>query len=137
MTRILVAVDDSSGGVSAARTAVRLAALTGGHIRAITVESDGIVADSGSGAGASEADRGRAALDFVRDLAADHGIRIETDHLQGRPALVILDDATAWRADYIVVGRTGRHRIGEHFIGADAQHVLEFAEVPVVVVPSP
>ncbi len=63
------------------------------------------------------------------------GITVETLALEGQPARRILEQADEWPADLIVLGGAGRGRIGEPYVGAQVQHVLEFAQVPVLVVP--
>ena len=61
---------------------------------------------------------------------------VEALTFHGQPARVILDQASAWGADVIVLGRSGVRRVGQPFVGSQVLHVLEFAEVPVVVVPA-
>jgi nucleotide-binding universal stress UspA family protein len=136
MTRILLAVDDSPGGVRAAREAVRLASAMDAHLRAVTVmpEPAGGVAGTSRAAEVGPGDSA-AVLDFVLEIAAREQLAVETLVLSGQPARVVLDQARAWPADLIVVGRSGRHHIGEHYVGADVKHILEFSESPVVVVP--
>ena len=136
MTRILLAVDDSSGGVNAARTAVRLARLLAGSVRAVHVASDTSAAGTVSTGDLRALGPEVAVLAYVRELAAAEGVPVETALLNGEPARAILDEAADWPADLIVVGRAGRHHVGEHYIGADVKHVLEFADRPVVVVPA-
>lgn len=126
MKRILLAVDDSPGGVRAARAAVRLAAAVGGCLRAITIQVD---------EAAPEGTVDGAVLAFVRDAAEREKVPVETALLEGQPARVVLEQAGTWGADVVVVGRSGRRHVGEHYIGADVKHVLEFTEVPVLVVP--
>ena len=35
-----------------------------------------------------------------------------------------------------MIGRAGGRHVGEHYVGSDVQRVLEFAEIPVLVVPA-
>ena len=60
----------------------------------------------------------------------------DTRTISGQPARSILDQAAAWNADVIVLGRSGVRHVGQPFVGSHLLHVLEFAEVPVVVVPA-
>lgn len=127
MTRILVAVNDSPAGLSAARTAIRLAQETTGLVRAVHV----------LGHDATPGDEyGNSVLRFVSDLAHRAGVTLEVTTLAGRPARVILDQAAEWHADVIVLGRSGVRHVGQPFVGSQVLHVLEFADVPVVVVPA-
>ena len=127
MTRILVAVNDSPAGLAAARTAIRLARETSGEVRAVHVLGhDDTPGD----------EQGRAVLAFVADLAATAGVALELATLPGRPARVILDQAADWHADVIVLGRSGVRHVGQPFVGSQVLHVIEFADVPVVVVPA-
>lgn len=127
MTRILLAVNDSPAGLAAARTAIRLARETSGLVRAVHVLGH---------AAAGGEERGSAVLDFVAGLADRAGVAVEVSTMVGRPALAILEQAADWHADVIVLGRSGVRHVGQPFVGSQVLHVLEFAEVPVVVVPA-
>ena len=56
--------------------------------------------------------------------------------LEGVPFDVILEDARAWRADLIVMGRTGHTGPGGALLGSEAERVLEFSDRPVLIVPT-
>jgi nucleotide-binding universal stress UspA family protein len=75
-------------------------------------------------------------LGYVAGLAGRAGVAVEVLTLHGQPARAILDQASDWRADVIVLGRSGVRHVGQPFVGSQVLHVLEFAEVPVVVVPA-
>lgn len=142
-TRILLAVDDSPGGLAAARTAVRLAARLRAPLRAVHVLVDGDVARRLESHPASGGVRGRrdqgavAVLRFVSGLAAQAGVDVETVALEGQPARCILQQGSAWSADIIVLGRAAGRRLGQPYVGSEVRQVLEFADVPVLVVPPP
>ena len=74
---------------------------------------------------------------FVADIAKHAAVPVQAVALQGQPARCVLEQATSWPADLIVLGRSTGHRLGQPYIGSQAQHVMEFAEVPVLVVPPP
>jgi nucleotide-binding universal stress UspA family protein len=135
MMRILVAVNDSPAGLAAARAAVRLARETGGSLRAVYVRELAGVA----GRAAAE-DFARQVpvpvLNYVTDLAGRAGVVVEALTISGQPARCILDQAAAWPADLIVLGRSGVRHVGQPFVGSQLLHVLEFASVPIVVVPT-
>jgi nucleotide-binding universal stress UspA family protein len=138
--RILVAVDDSPGGLAAARTAIALAASEGAQLRAVHVLVDGEL-DRALAAVHSRDVRARrslgatAVLDHVTRRAAQAGIEADTVSLAGQPARCILDEARTWVADLIVMGRSDLPGTGQPYVGGEVQHVLEFAEQPVLVVP--
>ena len=130
--RLFVATDGSPAAVAATRCAVELASDCGGFLRVVTVgEID-----------ARPLTRGRA--DLERSLA--HAVRLGTEAgVETTSAIVegdgrdtydaILAAATDWGADLLFVGRTGRHGPGRAMMGSQAEHVLEFSDIPVVVVP--
>ena len=135
MNRILLAVDDSPAGLSAARAAVRIASLLRADLRAITVLPPTVT--STDPAIEEVAEREAASLlAFVDDLAHADGVHVETEVLHGQVARMILGQAALGAFDLIVLGRAGQQHVGERYIGSDVKHVLEFSEVPVLVVPS-
>ncbi len=143
MNRILLAVDDSPAGLAAARVAIGLAVQTSAEVRAIQVLPDGelsralhdqprgVAADDRRSLGA------QAVLRYVTDLAARSGVSVGTVMLSGQPARCILHEAATWPADVVVLGRAGDRHVGQPYVGSDVRHVLEFADVPVLVVPGP
>ena len=149
MTRILVAINDSPAGLAAARAAIWLATESRATVLAVHVVADEAPQDGRgppggrdgpSPAGPTDADiraRGAAAvLDFVAGLAQQAGVPMETRMLPGGPGRVILEQAARWGADVIMLGRSGVRHVGQPFVGSQVLHVLEFADVPVVVVPA-
>jgi nucleotide-binding universal stress UspA family protein len=132
--RILLAVDDSAPSIAATRVAVALAAALGARLRAVTVVAGEVPPGPGPGSDRGRADSSAAVLRHVGRAAARSGIAAEGVALTGRPAMVILDQAAAWSADLIVVGRSARRGPAAH-LGSQALQLLEFAEVPVLVVP--
>lgn len=146
ITRILLAVDDSPAGLAAARVAVALAQVCSADVHAVTVLPDGPLEARLSGAsGGTESSRALRArrgvgqtslLRHVVELGRAHGVEPSTDALVGEPAPTILAEARAFRPDVIVIGRSDRRRAGAPYVGSEVRHVLEFAEVPVFVVPA-
>lgn len=136
--RILVAVDDSPAALHAARLAVDLAAGTGGTLLVVTVVINHALAVR-LGAGDDLGLRRQRAADTVLrhagGLAERANVPVETALLAGDPASGILDEARRWPADLIILGRANPSGPGEPYIGRATQHVLEFADVPVLVVP--
>lgn len=142
MIRILLAVNDSPAGLAAARTAIWMAQQAGGQIRAVNVlcEPDHPPGERrGARAGDEDCrpDSAAPVLRYVTRLAERAGVGLDTRMTHGHPARSILDQASAWNADVIVLGRSGVRHVGQPFVGSSVLNVLEFAEVPVVVVPAP
>lgn len=143
--RILVAVDGSPGSLRASRLALELAAPLGATVRALAVagkdRAEQLVDRAGSGA-PSAAERRRASLEdalahVVRSGAAvgvtvEFALRVRPE---AEPYEVILDEAEQWRSDMIVMGRGRHHGVGRVLLGSQTDHVLEFAALPVIVVP--
>jgi nucleotide-binding universal stress UspA family protein len=143
MRRILLGVDDSPAGLAAARAAVQLAAECSGRVLAVHVQAPS-VGDAGARALQQDAARGGglspesiAVLRFAAGLAREAAVPIELLAPQGDPARRLLDLAAAWPADVIVLGRSAGRRVGQPYIGSRVQHVLEFCDTPVLVVPPP
>jgi nucleotide-binding universal stress UspA family protein len=141
MRRILLAVDDSPAGVATARAAVQLAVECGAQLRAVHVVTDGELTQAlANRPAAAQIQKGRGAgpkavLHFVRELAEHAGVPVRTVLLEGHPARCVIQEAAAWSADVIVMGRSAQHHLGQPYIGSQAQYVMEFAESPVLVVP--
>lgn len=140
MTRILLAVNDSPAGVTAARAAIRLARESHGQVRAIHVVDPspprGPQGRAQPGDPETSERASLALLAYVSGLAERAGVPIETLRLPGLPAQVILEQAAAWEPDVIVLGRSGVRHVGQPFVGSQVLHVIEFADVPVLVVPA-
>lgn len=138
--RILAAVDDSPAGLDAARAAIRLAGAHGATVRAVTVVRDhALAARLGSTAADTElrlAAGGRSVLAWTAELAAAAHVTCETVARDGEPFRRILEEADAWNADLIVMGRSDRRGPSSPYLGSETAHVLEFTDRPVLVVPS-
>ena len=136
--RILVAVDDSPAGLEAAQTAVELAAEWHATVRAITVVHDHAVTRA-IGDRDETAKRivegGRSLLGWVARLAAGRGVPCETFVRDGEPFRRVLEEADAWDAQLVVMGRSDRRGPSSPYLGSETAHVLEFVERPVLVVP--
>lgn len=146
ITKILLAVDDSPAGLAAAHVAMALAQTCSADVRAVTVMVDGLLeaelAGIGGGSESSNALRARrgggqtALLRHVCAIARTHDVTPETSAMLGEPAPTILAEARLYGPDVIVIGRSDRRRAGAPYVGSEVRHVLEFAEVPVLVVPA-
>jgi len=137
--RILVAVDDSPAGFDAARAAVELAAGWGGEVRAVTVLRDHTLASVIGGQATDTAQRvaagARSVLSWVTELASARGVPTTVVARDGEPSRRILEEAEAWGAELIVMGRSDRRGPSSPYLGSETAHVLEFSEWPVLVIP--
>jgi len=140
--RIMLAVDDSPDSVAAARVAAELAAALGAALRVVHVSTDhaldaAVLAAGGQPAvAARRADADAAILARTSALAAAAGVEAQTELLTGDIGPAVLDAARQWPADLIVLGKSARSSSGEPYIGIRTRHILEFAEQPVLIVPS-
>ena len=63
------------------------------------------------------------------------GVTVNTDVIEGDPVGAILDRATAWDADLIVMGTHGRTGLERLVVGSVTEKVLRKASCPVLTVP--
>lgn len=73
----------------------------------------------------------------VRTFLDHHGIHAEYLHREGPAAGVVIEEATRWRADLIVMGSRGHSPAGQLALGSVVARVLASTTVPVLVVPPP
>lgn len=138
--RILVASDDSPAGLEAVRWGVELAGTYTAALRVLHV-LDGAEVSTALRPWAPHgmSDRRREAeqslFRHVSALAASAGVSVETVELSGEPAVRILEQARAWPADLVVIGRGEPRGTGGPWVGKETRMVLEFADQPVLVVP--
>jgi len=140
---ILVAVDDSAAAFCAAAEATQLCAALGAGLVVVGVVPDGARAERlGAVSGVPDPQTRQvmsaaAVLRHVESAAAGAGVKVRTRCLAGHPAEQVLAEARRCSADLIVIARADRHGMGLPYIGTQAQRILEFAGVPVLVVPPP
>lgn len=67
------------------------------------------------------------------DLLRSTGLQLETKIRPGDPRVEIIDDATQWGADLIVVGSHGRTGLKRWLIGSVAEYVVRHAPCSVEV----
>ncbi len=123
ITRILVAVDDSAPALAAATFAVELARTLTAELHAVTV---------------IEPDRDPdVILGHVRALGRRAGVTTAVTSVDGgkHPFEALLAAALGCDADLIVMGRSDKRTTGRPYVGSQTEHLLEFTEIPVVVVP--
>lgn len=140
MKRMLLAIDDSPAALAAATLAIELADTAKAELRIVHVVADGALAAllAASGVRTTGDWRERAGDSLLKHVAARAeraGLRPETAQVLGDPAEGVLAEAKSWPADLVVIGRSGRRGAGRPYVGHTTERVLEFAELPVIVVP--
>lgn len=144
--RILVPVDGSSTSERGLTEAIAIARMSGGSIRLLHVLDD-LVFTTGFEGGATYLktvlpqlrQHSEQILAAARQRAADAGVSVDTlcaECFARRPSDVIVEQATAWPADLIVLGTHGRRGVTRLMLGSDAEQVMRMAAVPVLLVRS-
>lgn len=144
--RILVPIDGSATSDRGLEEAIIIARMTGGSIRLLHV-LDELVFVSGFETGATYMttvlpalrQRSERILAAGRERVAAAAVAVETQPVEcfaRRPSDVIVEQATQWPADLIVLGTHGRRGVNRLMLGSDAEQVLRMAPVPVLLVRS-
>jgi len=136
--RILIAIDESTFAAHAADVGADLASQLGAEIGFITVVDPAearYAGDSGVSAGEWLAFLKRDAKSLLNAFVARR--TMTPPPLQfledGKPAAKIVDAATNWPADLIVMGTHGRNAVANVLLGSVAQGVLHHAPCPVMI----
>ena len=79
----------------------------------------------------------RELLDRLAGELESSGIQCETLLLRGSPATAVVQEASRWSADLIVVGSQGRGMLYRRVLGSVSEEVLAARRFPVLVVPRP
>jgi nucleotide-binding universal stress UspA family protein len=139
---ILVPVDGSPTSQRGLTEAIALARLTGGRLRLLHVVDELSFALS-AGYGVTYSgdilnvlrETGGQILATAVATAKAAGLEVDSvlkDSMAGRVCDHVVDQATAWPADLIVLGTHGRRGVGRLFMGSDAEAVVRSAPVPVL-----
>jgi nucleotide-binding universal stress UspA family protein len=143
--RILVPVDGSAASMQGMDEALKVASEQGSRLRIVNVVDEMVLAQSidmfamGNTANLIDMLResGKKALDKAVAVAAKRDVKVDTairDSGGRSVSDVILDEASTWRADLIVMGTHGRRGMNRMLLGSDAERVLRDAPVPVLLV---
>jgi nucleotide-binding universal stress UspA family protein len=142
--RILVPIDGSPTAQQGLAEAIKLARLTGGAIRLLHVVDELSFALGASSFAAYSGDvfellreGGQTILSEAKAQVEAAGIKVDTllrDSFEGRVCDLVVDSAKAWPADVIVIGTHGRRGVGRLLIGSDAEQIVRYAPVPVLLV---
>lgn len=142
--QILVPVDGSPVSDAALLEAIRFAHLTGARLRLVHVV-DVLQYVNGFEPPASYANEilprmravGEKMLAHGRQMALDRGVAADSVLVMEAPGRLcdqIAEQARQAKADLIVVGSHGRRGIGRALLGSDAEQIVRYAPVPVLVV---
>lgn len=142
--RILVPIDGSPTAERGLKEALALARSTGGQVRLLHIVDEVSFAVSAEAAAAYAADvlellhrRGDGILAAAQEQARAAGVPCDTatrDGLAGRLCDLVIEEATRWPADLIVIGTHGRRGAQRLLLGSDAEQILRLAPVPVLLV---
>lgn len=143
--RILVPVDGGATSMRGLGEALRLAKENGAKLCLLhVVEEYAVIAAPEMGASIApllESMRagGRKTLAAVARRAYAAGAKPEcvvVEDFGGRVADAVVKQAKKWRADLIVMGTHGRRGVQRALLGSDAELVLRYSPVPVLLVPA-
>jgi len=142
--RILVPTDGSATASKGLTEAVALAKLTGGRICLLHVVDTMPIAVVADGMGSYAAEiipflrtGGQTILDKALMRVEAEGVPVEAtlrEMIAGRVCDVVMEEASTWKADIIVLGTHGRRGVRRMLLGSDAEQVLRSAAVPVLLV---
>jgi nucleotide-binding universal stress UspA family protein len=139
-TKILIAVDDSAESMTAARCGFELAHNLKASVGVLYVIDKGkevVSADLGITAEDSQGALREGATNTVEQYikmydGIDQVFRFTPE---GDPEKEIINIATEWRADLIVMGTHARSGLDRMMTSSVAEHILRHAEIPVLVTP--
>jgi nucleotide-binding universal stress UspA family protein len=142
--KILVPIDGSPTSARGLQEAIKLAKLTGARLRLLHVV-DQISFASGMEAASMMTgemlqllrEGGEQLLKKAQARVEKAGVRVDTvlcDSFAGRVCDLVVEQATAWRADLIVLGTHGRRGFSRLMMGSDAEMIVRLAAVPVLLV---
>ena len=139
--KVLVPVDGSRFSLDAVCLAARIARLHGSELRIFhvldTLLLDQLARFAEKDREAIREELRSSAQGFLKDMqreVAKEQVASEIVIKEGIPHEEILREATAWDADLIIMGKLGRRGISHILLGSVAERVIEFSEVPVLVV---
>lgn len=143
--KILLAIDDSKFSQAATDIVTRRMRADGAEVRILhAAEPKWLVLDYElAELGQIEAAReealkhGKELLDRVRPVVEAAGFQVTTAMEEGDARFVIVDHATSWNADVIVMGSHGRKGLGRLLMGSVAEHVLRHAHCSVLMARAP
>jgi len=141
--RILVPVDGSPTAAKGLKAAIKLAREGRGKLMLLHVVEEYsafIAPEAGASIGpileGMRAAGKRTLSRVVRSAAAAKPQAVLAEKFGGRVADIIVQQAKKLRADLIVMGTHGRRGISRALLGSDAESVVRYSPVPVLLVPA-
>ncbi len=139
--RILVPVDGSRFSLSAVEFAIRLARIHGSKLILIHVLDEAVLEQmcrlGGGREQEVEHEMKEAAKHLLKEMAQmvkEAGIDVKVALTRGSPHEAIVRESGQLKTDLIVMGRLGRRGVRSIMLGSVAERVVEFSEVPVLLV---
>lgn len=137
--RILVTTDGSNKSRMAAKEGIELARVLGAQVIALNIVNEVVITSAVRQLGSDRKDAetklkagGQKAIDEIKKMGDEAGIKVDTMLKIGVPANDIIDVASSEKADLIIIGSHGES--GEQSIGSVVQKVVYWATIPVLVV---
>jgi nucleotide-binding universal stress UspA family protein len=137
--RILVTTDGSNKSRMAAKDGIELAKALGAQVIVLNVVNEVVITSAVRQLGSDRKDAeaklkagGQKAVDEIKKMGDDAGIKVDAVLKIGVPANDIIDVAISEKADLIVIGSHGES--GEQSIGSVVQKVVYWSTIPVLVV---
>jgi nucleotide-binding universal stress UspA family protein len=137
--RILITTDGSNKSIMDAKDGIELAKALGAQVIALNVVSENVIASAVRQLGSDRKDaeamlkaRGQKAIDEIKKMGDDAGIKVDAMLKIGVPANDIIEVASSEKVDLIVIGSHGES--GEQSIGGVVRKVVYWSTTPVLVV---
>jgi nucleotide-binding universal stress UspA family protein len=137
--RILITTDGSDKSRMVAKDGIELAKALGAQVIALNVVNEVVITSAVRQLGSDRTDAeakfkavGQKAVDEIKKMGDDAGIKVDAVLKIGFPANDIIDVASSEKADLIVIGSHGES--GEQSIGSVVRKVVYWSTIPVLVV---
>ncbi|MBZ5698828.1 MAG: universal stress protein [Acidobacteriia bacterium] len=137
--RILLAIDDSKFSEAAAQAVIAQHRPEGTQVKILNVVDLAIPIPTSDAAGFREESlkHGQEVVQRAEQMLNRAGYTVQTAVEEGYPKSKIIDQATQWNADLIVVGSHGRKGIDRFLVGSVAEGVARHAPCSVEIVRLP
>jgi nucleotide-binding universal stress UspA family protein len=142
--KILVAVDGSETSTQAVQEAIKLATNQHAKLRIIYVADSNVVVGDGVQFDFKQYENsvrgyGLAILNKMESLAQAEGVAVESGIIENTEHSVripekIIQDASTWHADLLVIGTHGRRGFSHFMLGSVAEGIIRIAQTPVLLV---
>jgi nucleotide-binding universal stress UspA family protein len=137
--RILITTDGSNKSRMDAKDGIELAKALGAQVIALNVVNENVITSAVRQLGSDRKDaeamlkaRGQKAVDEIKKMGDDAGIKVDAVLKIGVPANEIIEVASSEKVDLIVIGSHGES--GEQSIGGVVRKVVYWSTTPVLVV---